>query len=237
MMKKDVVIISLLILNVLCCVVLYKMESRTHYLQHYIERRNGMEQEKLPADYWCIQGWSNTLAKLDYDADVVFFGHSHIYDSDFRQYFPNKKVVNLGYPGNNLKGMLLCVDQISSMTPEKVFIMGGTNSLWYSKEEFECSYDALITTIRNVVPYAELYLINILPQCDGEKGSVMQNIKIRNRNEFINSYAISNGIKMIDVYSVYSDENGQLLDSLSHDGLHLKSRAYDRWAECLKPYI
>lgn len=73
MMKKNVVIISLLILNVLCCVVLYKMESRTHYLQHYIERRNGMEQEKLPADYWCIQGWSNTLAKLDYDADVVFF--------------------------------------------------------------------------------------------------------------------------------------------------------------------
>ena len=27
-------------------------------------------------DYWCIQGWTNTLNKLGYDADVVFFGNS-----------------------------------------------------------------------------------------------------------------------------------------------------------------
>ena len=236
-MKKNIFIISLLLLNCLCFVVIYKLESKTQYIKHYIERRNGIQQEKYSADYWCIQGWSNTLAKLDYDADVVFFGHSHIYDSDFRQYFPNKKIVNIGYPGNNLKGMLMCVDQIKSVNPEKVFIMGGTNSLWYSKKEFECSYDTLVTTICNTVPNAELYLINILPQCDGEKGSKMQNVKIRCRNKFIKSYAISNKIDMIDVYSIYSDESGNLLESLSNDGLHLKLCAYDKWAKCLIPYM
>ena len=236
-MKKNIVILFLLVLNALSCVVLYKLESKTQYIKHYIERRKGIEQVKRPADYSCIEGWTNTLVKLEYDADVVFFGHSHITDSDFRQYFPDKKIVNLGYPGNNIKGMLLRVDQISSVTPEKVFVMAGANSLWYTKEEFETSYDTLITTIRNTIPNAELYLLNILPQCDGEKGSMMRNITIRCRNKFINSYATSKGIPIIDLYSVYSDDKGSLPDSLSNDGLHLKSDAYNKWAECIIPYI
>lgn len=236
-MNKNIIIALLLVFNFLGCIIIYKLESKTHYIEHYIERRKGIKQVERPADYSCIEGWSNTLAKLEYDADIVFFGHSHITDSDFRQYFTNKKIVNLGYPGNNIKGMLLRVEQISSVTPEKVFVMAGANSLWYSKEEFESSYDTLITTIRNEVPYAELYLFNILPQCDGEKGSMMRNITIKCRNKFINSYATTNDIKMIDIYSIYSDKHGNLPDSLSNDGLHLKPSAYDKWAECLIPYI
>ena len=42
---------------------------------------------------------------------------------------------------------------------------------------------------------------------------------------------------MIDVYSLYVDEKGNLVDSLSNDGLHLKASAYDKWAECLIPYM
>lgn len=236
-MKKNLLIIFLFLLNLLSCYLVVKLEYKTRYIKHYIERRKGIVQEKRPADLSCIEGWTNTIAKLDYDADIVFFGHSHITDSDFRQYFPDKKIVNLGYPGNNLKGMLSRIEQIDLVKPEKVFIMGGANSLWYSKEEFESAYDTLITNIRNKIPNAELYLINILPQCNGEKGNALRNVTIRSRNRFIDSYATLHDFKMIDVYSLYVDEKGNLVDSLSNDGLHLKASAYDKWAECLIPYM
>lgn len=228
---------TLLVFSVLSSVVIIKLERRTNYIKHYIERRRGVLKTELPPDFWCIQGWSNTLAKMSIDCDICFFGHSQIASSDFRQYFPDKTIVNLGYPGDNLKGMLLRVEQIGFVKPEKVFIMGGVNSLGYSQEEFEDSYDELIKSIRNEVPQAELYIFNILPQCNGRYGNVTNNELIRKRNEYILQYAMSEGIELIDLYSIYSDNEGNLIDSYSIDGLHLKSNAYDIWADSLIPFI
>ena len=42
---------------------------------------------------------------------------------------------------------------------------------------------------------------------------------------------------MIDLYSIYCDKDGNLIDSLTVDGLHLTKDAYSRWAECLIPYV
>lgn len=53
--------------------------------------------------------------------------------SDFQSYFPNKKIIELGYPGDNIKGMQMRVAQIVAVHPKKVFIMAGTNSLSYKK--------------------------------------------------------------------------------------------------------
>lgn len=227
----------LLASNILTSIVLYKIESKTNYIERYLERRRGVVDRELSPDFWCIQGWNNTLSKLDYDCDICFFGHSQIASSDFREYFPNKNIVNLGYPGDKLKGMMLRVEQIAYVKPEKVFIMAGVNSLGYSKDEFEDAYNELITAIKTQVPSAELFLFNILPQSDGELGKAINNENIQVRNTYIRNYAEENKITMIDLYSIYCDKDGNLIDSLTVDGLHLTKDAYSRWAECLIPYV
>ena len=50
-----------------------------------------------------LLAWENCLEKLDYDADVVFFGDSITYQSDFQH--PGLKIVNLGYSGDTLSGI------------------------------------------------------------------------------------------------------------------------------------
>ena len=51
----------------------------------------GIEQplESRP-DYWCINGWTTCLKKMNLSCDVCFFGHSQIASSDFQRYFPDQ---------------------------------------------------------------------------------------------------------------------------------------------------
>ena len=239
MRKYSVIILVLLLSNILTLSVVYKLEKKTNYIKHYLERQRGIKQSKLelPAAYWCIQGWSNTLEKLNYDCDVCFFGHSHIEESDFRFYFPDKRIVNLGYPGDNIGGMLLRVEQIKSVQPEKIFVMAGVNSLWMPKDEFECMYDSLLTKIQTEVPHAELYIFNILPQSNGILGNNNENSKIKEYNELLFKYATHKRIQLIDLYSIYVDSEGNLISSLTYDGVHLKKEAYSSWAARIKPFI
>ena len=100
-------------------------------------------------DYWCIQGWTNTLRKLNYDADMVFFGNSITRGSSFHEFFPQLNICNLGYPGDDLDGMVFRVQQIKAVNPEKVFVMAGINGLQYQTEEdFEKKYQRMVDSIK-----------------------------------------------------------------------------------------
>lgn len=179
------------------------------------------------ADYWSVQAWSKSIEKLNLQCDVCFFGHSQIYGADFKKAFPNKSIVELGYPGDNLEGMLRRVDQIRSVHPEQIFIMAGTNSLHYKKRLFEQLYSDLIIKVKEQNPNASLYLFTILPQCNGLMGDTTLNALIRERNTFINSIAKSDiCVGIVDIYSLYSNENGCLMKEVTDDGLHLLPNGY-----------
>ena len=99
------------LLNLLLIALLYKEEKSGHWIQKHIHSQVQSDPTERP-DYWCIMGWNNTIKKLNIDCDICFFGHSQIAMSDFQQDFPNRKIVTLGYPGDNVDGILLRVDQI-----------------------------------------------------------------------------------------------------------------------------
>ena len=80
-------------------------------------------------DYWAIRGWTNTLQKMSYDADICFLGNSITYASNFQTYFTDKKIVELGYPGDTMIGMMRRMDMLRAVCPEKVFLMAGINDL------------------------------------------------------------------------------------------------------------
>lgn len=235
-MKKNKSLLYLsLLFNIVLLFVVYKEERKCHWIQRRIFPTK--EDVTMRGDYWCIQGWTNTIEKLDLNCDICFFGHSQIEMSDFRTFFPDKKIVNLGYPGDNVNGMLLRVEQVKLVKPKKVFVMCGVNSLTLSNKEFESKYDQLVCAIQDSVPKAELYIFNILPERDGRMGKASKNARIMERNEFIAQYAQFHKIKLIDVYSIYCDSSGELLEEVSLDGLHIKPNSYGRWAKAIEQYI
>ena len=93
---------------------------KTNYIASKLERLGIMKIDPTKrGDYWCLQGWTNTLEKLHLDVDVVFFGNSITRGSSFEKYFPDVSICNLGYSGDNTDGMLLRVNQIKAVNPER----------------------------------------------------------------------------------------------------------------------
>ena len=238
-MKKG---ISIAIISILTGIILFL--SCLIYFKTNLVQRIGVKMgviESKPqdrADYWCIMGWTNTLKKMNIDFDIVFFGNSITRGSSFHEYFPNKKICNLGYPGDNLDGMLLRIDQIKAVNPTKVFIMAGINGLQYQTLSiFDEKYERLVKLVKEKNPQAEIYLQSILPVNKTiSDNRYANNKKIIAANDIIKKIASSNGCTYIDVHSLYY-KNGELDHVSTKDGVHLLPQCYDKWAELLKQYI
>jgi len=224
-----------ILLNILLVFVTIKEEKRGHWISRHFEKSQPDESQQ--PDYWSVVGWNNTIRKLNYDCDICFFGHSQIAMSDFQNTFPHKKIVNLGYPGDNVDGMLRRVDPLRQLNPEKVFVMCGVNSLGMADTTFQKKYHTLVDSVRRTVPHARIYLFNILPERDGDLGEARLNAKIQSRNKYIAHYASSKGLTCIDLFTPFCDKETKLKAEYSIDGLHIDPDGYTLWASLIEEYI
>lgn len=217
-MQKSL-IISLLLNIALLATVLYLYKHQPN--------------KSMRDDKECVMSWNNCIKKLDMQADVVFFGDSHTAYGDWQRAFPEIKSINLGYMGEDTKGMLRRVEVIQSVHPRKVFLMAGLNGLGdQTADGFESAYCTLVDSILSAVPDAELYIENILPVND----DVYLNKKVIEANRIIQKIAEERKLTYVDLYSLYAVNCEQPTDA-TNDGVHLKSEAYDLWYESLKELI
>ena len=238
-LKKLLLWISLIGNVLLLVVIIFIGCVKTNYINSKLERLGIMKIDPVKrGDYWSIQGWTNTLEKLHLDMDVVFFGNSITRGSCFEEYFPNVKICNLGYPGDNTDGMLLRTNQIKVVNPEKVFVMAGINGLHIQTEKvFTEKYATMVDSIKQAVPTAKIYLQSILPVNPSMKaGKSVSKEKIARCNELVQKIAEQKGCVYIDLYRLYAVD-GIMPEELTRDGVHLYPKAYDRWAKEIKKYI
>lgn len=234
-MKKMLIILSVVLNIVLIAALVYVGGYRTDYFNCIQARLTHTPYVPERSDHDCVESWYNCISKLDMEADVVYFGDSETAGGDFQKAFPNVKSINLGYIGEDVKGMLRRVDAIAAVHPKKVFLMAGINGLQQqTMDEFEYWYAALVDAIQRDVPDAELYIESILPvtsysdYCDNEK--------IREANVVLQRLAAERNIQYIDLYGAYAHEE-TLPDEMSYDGLHLTEEAYDLWYEAIREVI
>lgn len=183
----------------------------------------------------CVESWNNCINKLNMQADIVFFGDSETAGGDFEKAFPNIKSINLGYIGEDTKGMLRRVDVIAAVKPKKVFLMAGINGLKnQTMSDFEYWYTVLVDSIQSAVPDAELYVESILPvtRCS----DYCDNAKIREANAILRHLANERNIPYVDLYDAYV-KDGALPDGMSYDGLHLTPGAYCIWYHMIASHI
>lgn len=173
---------------------------------------------------------------MDYDADVVFLGDSITSGGDFSKYFPEKRVVNMGIPGDSLFEMLNRVEMIDLVNLEKVFVLGGINSLT-DRNSTVCLtwYENMIVGIQDSTD-AEIYIQSILPISKGKEDECADNEVIRDFNKSLEILAEKYGCAFIDLYSLYEKERYMNPD-LTKDGIYLLTEAYDIWAGEISKYV
>jgi len=240
MKKKSTFLILSLLLNILLLgAVFYIGAIKTNFFSRMGNRLGLWEMNpKHRVDYWCIQGWNNSFQKLGVDFDVVFYGNSITRGSDFREYFPSVSICNLGYPGDNMDGMMLRIPSIQGVHPKKVFVMAGINGLHLQpKDVFTEKYDKLVSALCDSLPGTQIFLQSILPVNNTDFGKyVGDNDKIKWANTVIEQIAENHNCTYVDLFNEYA-VNDEMPKELSRDGVHLLPHAYEKWARVIEPYF
>lgn len=191
-------------------------------------------------DFRCLEGWANSLGKQPMPFDIVFYGNSITFESDFQSLFPNLNICNLGCNRDGLDDLIHRSFIIRSARPSKIFILGGINNIIdISLEELEAKYTIMVDTIIKQNPSSQIYLQSLLPvNIEMEIGSRYLSCqeKIKKANKIIKAISQTRGCYFVDLYSVYQ-VNDLLPREYTRDGLHLYPQAYEIWAQTISPYL
>lgn len=236
-MSNPIFTCVILVVAVLELVLLFRHDV----IKNALVGRGLMKQDPTErVDYHCLLGWENTLKKMDYQADICFIGNSLTYNSDFQKDFPNKRIVNLGYSGDHIDGIIIRHRQVASVQPEKIFIMIGINDLSMSRHKlskFKESYNRMLDSIQASNPLSTIYLESILPVNHTMKPHIAPAQRIIEANSVIKEIAEQRALVYIDLFSLYADDNNELQKELTKDGIHLYPSSYSIWSETIRQYI
>lgn len=226
------------LVNILLVKVVVVAERQFHVIGMSLDRHDIVRlEDKSYPDYWARMGWTNTIEKLHTKFDIAFFGNSITRGSDFQQVFPDKKIINLGYSGDDLTGMVKRVPMLKAANPSKVFIMAGTNDLiQVNIDEYKDRYTKLLQAIKASLPNTKIYIESVLPS-NHDMANYAPNEKVQQANKVAEELAGKFNSQFINLYDLYANENNELPKEWTKDGVHLHPQYYKCWAEKIAPFI
>jgi lysophospholipase L1-like esterase len=132
--------------------------------------------------------------------------------------------------------------ELDGVNPKVVVVMAGTNNVGNATplgdvraraESVARGVSAIVREIRQRAPGAVVVLTGITARDDNP--AVMP--VIDQANDLIGRLADGKTVRYININSKLALPNGRLREGMAHDGLHLTTRAYQIWADALKPIL
>ncbi|MAH74211.1 MAG: hypothetical protein CBC09_09685 [Cellvibrionales bacterium TMED49] len=167
------------------------------------------------------------------NGDVVFLGDSITEGGAWDEFFENRVTRNRGIGGDTTSGLLARLHQINRSEPSSIFLMIGTNDIYFGVAEDEIVENILtiIDLLSNSSKETKIFLQSILPRASKYKDRVEAiNKKVRER--------LPLGVTYIDLYPHFLDEHGVAIDTrFSNDALHLNGDGYLIWREIIKALV
>ncbi|GET43780.1 SGNH/GDSL hydrolase family protein [Microseira wollei] len=154
----------------------------------------------------------------------------------------DKTWLNQGISGETTAGLLKRLKLFDRTQPETIFVMIGINDLirGYDDDNILSNQRLIIQRLRRHHPEAQIVVQSILPH-GGEETTwegrsrllAIPNSRIQVLNEKLAAIASEEGIQYLDLYPLFSDEQGNLRPELTTDGLHLSRQGYLVWQSAL----
>ena len=126
--------------------------------------------------------------------------------------------------------------------------MVGTNDLGDNafEEETINSYKEILQNIKKVSPDTEIYVQSVLPTNDSFwvpggiselVGRQQTNAIIKKFNTEIKQLSEQENVRYVNLFDSFIDENGNMKDELTIDGLHLSGNGYLLWKSLIEEYL
>ncbi|BDI16525.1 hypothetical protein ANSO36C_23270 [Nostoc cf. commune SO-36] len=153
-------------------------------------------------------------------------------------WFPREKLptgklwLNQGISGDTSSGVLKRLGAFSATRPNVIYIMAGINDLrkGASDETILRNYRRIVRRLRQTHPQAQIIVQSILPT----RLPRLSNSRIRHINIQLTVIAKEEGANYLNIYSWFTDMEGNLRPELTTDGLHLSQEGYDVWRSALQ---
>jgi len=168
------------------------------------------------------------------DADVIMLGDSITEGVDWRELFPDLRILNRGISGDTSAGVLNRLDEVIARHPKVVFLMIGSNDLQMAvpvsaiKANIKSTMDALEQNQIRVV------LQKVLYATAGYRSGL--NDKVNELNDSLSDLCGTPRVLCLNLNQILA-EGGALSPSLSTDGLHLNTSGYLAWKNEMKPLL
>ncbi|MFA5858248.1 MAG: GDSL-type esterase/lipase family protein [Elusimicrobiota bacterium] len=201
-----------------------------NYTDHYDNRLNMFIKENVQIQKKLTEGdtvWAE---------QVVLLGDSITEGFNVSLYFPGQTFVNRGIAGDRSgmvdgRGLMNRLTTIAlAPNPSHFFVMIGVNDLGSSvdSEKIISNYQEIVNTLQALYPKTIIVVESLLP-CRGRYAKLNQ--KIVDTNSKLRVFAKEMELEYIDLYSLYKDDNGELKEEVTRDGIHLKKEFYTPWVE------
>lgn len=146
--------------------------------------------------------------------------------------FPGNQLwLNQGISGENSGQILRRLPAFSQTRPDTIYVLAGINDLRQGASD-----PVILNNLRQIVkrlrqnhPQAQVILQSILPT----RLSAIPNERIRKLNQEIAIIARQEGAGYLNLHSWFTDEESQMQQELTTDGIHLTRRGYEVWQEAL----
>ena len=183
------------------------------------------------------------VKEIKNDDNYLFVGDSITYLYDLEKYYKDMPVVNSGVNGIKTQYVLEhLAELVYKYNPSKVFLLIGTNDFLDDSNNIVSNISNIIDGIKKNRPYCEIYLESIYPVNSMDKYKKVVTDKRDNKtisecNIKLKELAMNKKITFIDVYSVLVDEEGNLKEEYTSDGLHMSDKGNEMVTNTLIKFI
>lgn len=190
----------------------------------------------------------NELGSVDisYFDDAVFLGDSRTvglraFGSFHNSGYFAKTGISVNsffmYPALDEETGLTLTQTLSMRQYKKVYIMIGVNdAAGVPLTDFETQFFDAVKEIQTLQPDAIIYIQSILGVTKNKElndSYHYNNERVLERNALLKSKCDGEKLVYLDVFSIFTDEEGYLNPNNSADGLHLNSSDYNLWCDYL----
>jgi len=179
------------------------------------------------------------------DVDLTFIGDSITQGWEgagrgvWKEFYGNRKAVNLGIGGDRTQHVLWRLDNgnVEGISPKLAVVMIGTNNSGRGRStapEMVDGVTAVIAKIRAKLPKTKVLLLDIFPRGQAfneQRGKILQ------VNQALRRLESDPAITYLPIGHHFIENDGSLSKEIMPDALHLSTKGYRIWAEAIEPSV
>ncbi len=195
---------------------------------------------RFSAYYWHSKNMFDNLP--DIRGEIIFLGNSITDGGEWFELLGNKKCLNRGISGDVTEGVLLRLPGITRVRPAKIFLLIGINDIARGKsvQEITATYRLILDKIKAESPATKVFIESVLPvnYATVRMASLKDKTAlILELNANLRALSADYNYTYVDLFNLMADDNNNLPEKYSVDGLHLTYPAYKAWADAIREYV